>query len=191
MKQIRIVLIIICFIFTSCVTLKDHDEASCKTLKDYKGYDVFNTCFTEEKNNLIFKLDASTARPASHNGKLYYPKSFEMKLPKNIKDFDFDFTKFTFVYSKDQFIMVFNNMFENPVKNDTIYFDRDKEVIKHALDFLPDKYYHYKAGKNRKNIMLKRGTFTIYLFNIKSNNMNEYISLVKSFKINDSISNNR
>lgn len=186
----KYLLLVICFIFTSCVTLKDNDDASCVTLKDYKGYDVFNTVFTEEENNLIFKLDASTARLASHNGKLYYPKSFEMKLPKNIKDFDF--TKFTFVYLKDQFIMVFNNMFENPVKNDTIYFDRDKDVIGHALNFLPSKYYyHYKVGKNRKNIMLKRGTFTIYLFNIKSSNVNEYISLVKSFKINDSTSNQR
>lgn len=172
----KYLLLAICFIFTSCGSLKDHNS--------------FNDFFTEEENNLIFKLDASNARPASHNGKLYYPKSYEIKLPKKIKDFDLYYTKCTFKYPQDQFIIIFNDMVGSPVENDTIYTDRDKEVIDHVLDLLPYKYYYYNIGQNRKNIMLKRGTFTIYLLNIKDSNENEYIRLVKSFKINDSVSDN-
>jgi len=78
-----------------------------------------------------------------------------------------------------------------PSENDTIYLDKGKEIMNHALNLLSDKYYHYTIGKIDRILCLRGRTFTIYLTDIRRSNVNEYISFVKSFKINDSTSSQR
>ncbi len=127
----------------------------------------------------------------SADNEIFYNTHFTMKLPKGIIYWMRSGNHFFYEYDSKQIIYIYN-----PFRND----DKDSgqwrlEEVQGDIDYNLEQYwvgerkykenYLYKNHKNRVAKIYTDGKYQILLYNIKSENFENFLELVKTFKVQE------
>lgn len=176
-----LICISLCWLFlalsTSCNKYIDQaNQTSEISLKE--GF--FN--FYLDSNVLFYKTNVVLTRDKER----IYPKSFKITLPKGIKHYEFTgSTDFGIYYAKQQVIFLRIDLEKN-IKTDTIYNPNVNELenfFESKLSLSDSKYDILKIsrGEKRSNLMVKKGSATILLYNIDPRKMDLFYKMANSF----------
>lgn len=118
-----------------------------------------------------------------------YPKSFSVKLPKNLKYYEFvSSSNFAFYYGKGEVIFIKVNLEGKESAEDTAFFpsqEKLQQFIEYELNTANNNKYDIKKipfDKNRKTLLIRKGNATILLYNIQKGNYDLFYDYVSTFK---------
>ena len=158
--------------FTSCNTYLDSNVLGNKISNSYISIEYFE--------NYNFLINKDKVGAASDN-QISYPQLFNIKIPKKIKNIKIIDKVFCIEYSSKQFILIDAGFINNEIKLENWkLIDPDKKVI----DSYYKNYLEIKRINQNKRVykIYTDGNTKILLMNIKTDNFENYFTLIKSFK---------
>ncbi|MBY8963100.1 hypothetical protein KJK34_10085 [Flavobacterium sp. D11R37] len=173
------------FLILCCISLM-----SCKTYIDIRQSSHFTDSYKFHFYNDFNEFYYYSKVYGTSGKAIYYPNHFKIKLPKKIITWGASDNNFFFEYNSKQIIWI-KSAHENSKeeKNWMIYdyccdnIDKDR----HFLWYWEERRYNskYLSLKNTNRVSKKysNGKIDIILFNIKEENITEYLELVKSLKL--------
>ncbi|WP_394776831.1 hypothetical protein [Flavobacterium sp.] len=177
MKKIFLTLITVITI-CSCSTYLDGGK---NINTDYMDFN-----YMQNYNEFIYKSKVNSTA----DKEVYYPTHFKIDLPKKIKNWQSSNNEFYFEYS-DKEIIYINSGFKNTgtVGSWILKETDDNEIFSKLSSYWNKRKYDEDDLKleisNRKSQIYSDGKTTILLYNIKRENFERYLTLVKSFKYLD------
>lgn len=183
MKRLRFKYYPIFFIVITLVSCGKYLDAVKKTsvIPVKQGY--FD--FYPDSNLFTYKSSVVLTRDTEK----IYPKSFSVKLPKNIKYYEFvSSSNFAFYYGKEEVIFIKVNLEGKESTEDTALFpsqEKLQQFIEYELNTANNKKYDIKKipfDKNRKTSLIKKGNATILLYNVQKGNYDVFYDYVSTFK---------
>ncbi|QYJ68238.1 hypothetical protein [Flavobacterium litorale] len=176
----KAIILTVCLSFLSCNTYIDINRYSHHTER-YKFH------FYHDFNEYIYYSKIY----GKAGDKLYYPYHFNIKLPKKIANWGSSDTNFFFEYNSKQIIYIKSD-YQNPGIEDKWVISDYYGDISREYSFIwywKERGYNirYLQGEqeNRINKLYSNGKIDIILYNIKPENVEKYLTLIKSFKIVD------
>jgi hypothetical protein len=130
------------------------------------------------KSNVYIKMEEEKLKP----------KRFTVKLPKKIKFYNFSNSQdFCFFYDNKQSIYIKVDLQDNKLSKDTIYTPSEREInnlIQTAPFSNGTKYILAIDGifPGRKQTIIKRGSATVLLYNIKEKNLTSFFEQLNTFR---------
>lgn len=166
--------------------------ASCKTYYDRESYKElhYENDFSMKFYKTYNDLDYFNTVHGSADGFIYYNTHFTMNLPKGIKYWMISGHDFFYEFDSKQIIYIYN-----PFRNDGI--ESGEWILKDVNvgyeDYNLEQYWvnerKYKEShlfKNHKNRITKiytDGKYQLLLYNIKTENFDNFLNFAKTFKI--------
>ncbi len=175
----RIIVTVSSLVILSCNRYIDQVKADGEAVR----HDQFT--FYSDSNLLFYK--SSVALQADND--TYYPKSFQVALPKKLKSYKFmNSEEFSFFYDGGQVLFIKINLRNSVNERDTTYTPSENEVsayIENKLYSSPGKYDITKIAvkPNRKQTFIKKGPATILLYNVLPENHDFFLKAGNSFRI--------
>lgn len=166
--------IISVIVLSSCCSYLDKGENT------HSEYMDFN--YMENYNEFIYKSKVNV----SADKEIYYTTHFSINLPKRIKNWQTSNNNFYFEYDNKQIIYI-NSGYKNrgTVGNWTIQETNNDEIYNKLSSYWNERKYNENSLKVRQSGRVSKiysdGKATILLYNIKEENIEKYLDLVKSF----------
>ena len=141
--------------------------------------------FTFYKNVNIFDYYSNVNFKADNE--VWYPKSFEVNLPKGIKYWESSNSEnFNFFYQGGQVILIHIDLQKSSTEN-TVYTPTDLEIKEFIYQTLVNHNNKFSAEKieinhSLKQIMIKKGSAKILLYNIANENYEAYFKALNTFR---------
>jgi len=167
----KIILYIFFTTFYSCSTYLDVGS----NIKSEK----LDFIYHKDYNEFIYKSDVNS----SADNEIYITTNFSEHLPKKILNWKVRGNEFYFKYSEQQSIYIKSgNMNLSNSANWTVK-NADKENISKIIkDYENLKEYNFNIRKDRISKIYSDGRVSILLLNIKKENINNFLNLIKNFK---------
>lgn len=158
--------------------------------------DVAGGSSSIEQGTLKFYADSNvftyrTNIVATRDQEKVYPKFFEVALPKKIKYYEFiNSSDFGFYYDKGQVVFIKIDLEPKRRRIDTAYTPLKKELEEFVQTELKTRRSKYDIKnisliEGRRNIIITKGDATILLYNITSDNENQFLSHLNTFRFID------
>jgi len=140
--------------------------------------------FYRDSNILIYKSVIGIKKDTE----VGHSKPFYAKLPKRLKWYEISNSEsFNFFYDNDQAIVVNIDLFESSSLIDTTYVPDKDEIVKFIASCpiaTSDNYdlKNISVKTTRKQLLIKKNSASILLFNIEPGNINLFESYLLKFK---------
>ncbi|WDF61885.1 hypothetical protein PQ462_10960 [Flavobacterium sp. KACC 22758] len=177
MKKIFLTIIAV-IITSSCNTYLDHGK---KIHTDYMDF-----YYMDSYNEFIYKSKIKSTA----DKEIYYPTSFKVNLPKKIKNWQISSNEFYFEYDNKEIIYIYSG-YKNEGSSGkwTLRETNDNEIYKRIDPYWNKRKYDEDALKNgysgRTSKAYTDDKVIILLYNVKLENFENYLSLIKTFKYLD------
>lgn len=171
----KIIILIVTILLTSCKSYLDRGENISN--------DFMNFNYMKDYNEFIYKSKINSITDT----KTYYKNYFTINLPKKLKHWQILDNKFYFEYDGKEVIYI-NSGYKNEGNlSNWILRETDSSEIYDLLNSYWDerKYNEDLLILNkltRTSKVYSDGKVLILLYNIKQDNLNKYLKLVKNFK---------
>jgi len=152
---------------------------SCSTIDKNKDINTsyYDFIFKKKYNEFIYKSKIN-----SHAGsQIYITTNFTIALPKGIQKWMKSDNEFVFDYKNNEFIFI-NSGYEN-IGNEQNWTIRNLE--NNEFEKIFKEFPEPKVDKKRVSKIYSNGKISILLINIKKQNIEYYINLIKNFKYLD------
>lgn len=174
------ILLTLCIIFYSCTHYIDRTRTQSTFPVDEGRMQFF-----PDSNTMIFKSHMKFRADTE----IWPAKSFEIRFPKNIVSYDFDYGSwFIFYYKKDQVFAIWINIQNLVNQSDSIYSPSREELS----TFIPSHYsyssHNHKHNiltipyiSGRKQLIVRKKDVQILLFNIEERNIEAFKKDAETF----------
>lgn len=168
-------IIVLLFIFNSCSSYLDRKGSVNNDFVDFKYLESYNEFIYKSKINAVA------------DNEIYYPNHFSINLPKKLKIWQNSGTEFFFEYNNREIIYI-NVGFKNKgnTGNWAIQETNEDEIYTKLNSYWNKRKYNENTLKTgslgRTSKIYSDGKVSILLYNIKEENYNHYLDLIKSFK---------
>lgn len=140
--------------------------------------------FYPEQNILTYRSKVGLSK----DSEVFYPKSFEVPLPKKLLHYQFSNSQdFYFFYNDNQTVYIKIDLERKSKGLDTLITPTKQEIAAFIKDNNFSQRDRYNINKiefddARKQMLIKRGAATILLYNIKEKNQDIFLKKLDEFK---------
>lgn len=172
-----LILFIIFFFFSSCSVYLDnpHENEIRSESLDFTYLNHYNEFVYKSKIN------------GKADGQIFYTTHFSVRLPKKIKNWRILGNDFFFEFDGKEIIHIYSGYVNEGTAGDWIARETNNEEVDKKLHYYWDerKYSEESLNVNQSNRISKvysDGRISILLYNIKRDNFENYLALIKNFK---------
>jgi len=163
---------------------------SCTSYIDVPKNSINDASMVFEYNNTENKLKYINNVNASSDHDIYYTTHFSITLPKKIVNWYKSNNNFFFEYNDKQIFYIYTS-YKNEGKESENWELKEvdyNEVLKYIGEYWDKRNYNenylYKAHNGRVSKFYTNGKYKILLYNIKTENLSNFIQSAKTFSTN-------